>query len=183
MTTYYKILADDFDSKYDRQILYKDRSLYDDCFLKTQVNTNIEFGNYTVKNYRQHFDNCKKEFNTSHELYLEQGVSDGHVGACTIDDSSKITRGIFWSLPIDKLNTYVDHERHMLFLPNQDKHINDVDFFTSTTQPKNPQTEFNPSFEIYGRPTDNYKRKSDKYYKKCKNFDDCNKMSIHGRVY
>jgi len=178
-----KLLPEAYDQYVPNQQLAKGRTLYDPCYLNTFVKTNKEFSDYNVTNYRGHYKNCDKDFNTSQEVYYRTAISDGHLGACNIDTDSKVTRGTFWSRPVDKLNEQVTSERHMLYLPNKDRHANDNDFLTSTTQSFKPQSQFDPSFDRGGKFTHDYVRRTDQYYRKCKKFDDCNMLSGYGRRY
>ncbi len=178
-----ELLPQTFDQPIQNQQLAKGRTLYDPCYLKTFVETNKKQSDHHITNFREHYKNCKKDFDTSQEVYYHIGINDGGIGACNIDADSKVTRGNFWSRPVDKLNEQVTSERHMLYLPNKDKNVNDNDFLTSTTHSFRPQTQFDPSFEIYGKFTRDYVRRTDDYYRKCKNFDDCNMLSDYGRRY
>jgi len=184
----YHILPDSFDARIQNKILAQDRTINDKCYLKTYVRTNKEESQYKVTNHRAHFDQCKLPFKTSHPLYENIGIDDGHVGQCTVNQDSELTRGMnFWSKPLDKLNDKVTSERHMIYLPPTKKVIKQDSFqdrfLISTSQSHNPQANFDPSFEIYGVYTRDYKRKNDKYYRKCRKFDQCNKISHTGRRY
>ena len=163
--SYNKILTSDYDKSIPNQLLAKDRTLYDPCYLHTYVNTNKAYSDYKITNYREHYDDCKKDFKTFDDIYYRIGISDGYIGSCNIDVDSKITRGKFYSMPLDKLNDKVTSERHMIYLPNKDKNIYHKKFLTSTTHSNNPQKLFDPSFDIYGISTSHYKRKNDSFYK------------------
>lgn len=181
--TNYNILPPDYDIHVPNQLLAKDRTIYDPCYLHTYVSTNKAYSDYKITNYRQHYNNCKKDFNNFNDIYYRIGISDGYTGACNIDTDSNITRGKFYSMPLEKLNDKITSERHMIYLPNNYKDIYHNDFLTSTTHSHNPQELFDPSFNIYGVSTSHYKRKQDSFYKNYHNNKKSFFSSNYGRQY
>lgn len=148
-------------------ILEQNRTINDQCYLRQRVLQNKNESDYRVTNHRDH--QCHKkipDFNTFHYLYDHQGVNDGYVGKCTVEqDNNNLRFGNLTPRPIDRLAESVPFELNYDYVNISTRPVTSVDFEVSTTLSHQPQKGYNPVFHRGGIDTRNFKRKSEQYYK------------------
>ena len=161
-------------------ILEQNRLINDECYLRQRVLQNKNESDYRVTNLRDH--QCRKEvkdFTTFHYLYNHQGVEDGYVGKCTVEqDNNNLRFGNLTPKPIDRLAESVPIEWKYQYLDISTKPITSVKHEVSTTLSVQPQIGYNPVFNREGIDTRHFQRKNERFYK----FSDpasYNKQYIH----
>lgn len=148
-------------------LLEQNRLINDQCYLRQRVLQNKNESDYRVTNHRDH--QCRKgvkDFTTFYYLYDNQGVEDGHVGKCTVQqDNLNLRYGNLTPRPIDRLAESVPIEWKYNYLDINTVPITNVDHEVSTSLSVKPQRGYNPIFNREGIDTRNYKRKTERYYK------------------
>ena len=154
----------------------------DQCYVETRTNTNRNFSDYNVTNYRNQWKCGQKQFNTFNPIYNNQGIRNGNGLDCYVDTSSALLHSQLLSKPVDKLQEMVNEERYYDYFPKTSgmQNItsqgickksfvsNQCDILTSTTAAPNPQKGYNPLFDRIGSNTRNFSRRNEVYYKKMK---------------
>lgn len=148
-------------------ILEQNRLINDECYLRQRVLQNKNESDYRVTNHRDH--QCRKnlkDFTTFHYLYDHQGIEDGYVGKCTVEqDNNNLRYGNLTPKPIDRLAESVPVEWKFGYLNIPTKDITHVKQEVSTTLSVRPQEGYNPIFNREGMDTRNFGRKSERFYK------------------
>lgn len=151
--------------------IYKNTNLpTDPDFIKTDVAENKQYGDYSVKNYRkaQYTKNPNYVSKVNHTFYDRLGIHDGKGAGRNVDADDMLTRGELTNKPADRLQEKVNEIRYYDYMPVERKNFINNEFLVSTTLSIEPQKGYNPSFEIYGRSTTHFNRKSEQYYKNYK---------------
>ena len=148
-------------------ILEQNRTINDQCYLRQRVLQNKNESDYRVTNHRDH--RCRKDiqdFTTFYYLYDHEGVHDGHVGKCTVDqDNLNLRFGNLTPKPVDRLVESVPIEWKYQYLNINTKPITSVKHEVSTTLSVKPQEGYNPIFNREGIDTRNFGRKNERFYK------------------
>lgn len=158
---------DNYNINKSTPIMEQTSLINDQCYLRQRTLQNKNESNYRITNHRDH--RCKKklpDFNTFHYLYDNQGVNDGHLGKCTIEqDNNNLRFGNLTPKPIDRLAESVPIEWKYNYVNINTKPVTTVDFEVSTTLSTQPQKGYNPIFNREGIDTRNFNRKTERYYK------------------
>ena len=129
--------------------LQQTRLINDQCYTRQRTLQNKNESDYRVTNHRDH--GCRKklpDFNTFHYLYDHQGVNDGAVGKCTVEqDNNNLRYGNLTPKPIDRLAESVPTEWNYSYLNIKKTPVTNVDFEVSTTLSTKPQEGYNPVFD------------------------------------
>ena len=148
-------------------ILEQNSLINDQCYLRQRVLQNKNESDYRVTNHRDH--QCKKkiqDFRTFYYLYNHQGIDDGHVGRCTVQqDNLNLRYGNLTPKPVDRLAESVPIEWKYNYLYIPQTKITNVDHQVSTTLSVKPQEGYNPIFNREGIDTRHFKRKNERFYK------------------
>jgi len=130
---------------------------------------------------------CQKSINSTNkkdEIANNFGLYTGvGINTCLIDVDTKMSRSDFVNKPADKLSSKLDEGRRFDYLRNyrtgsnvDENGIcansfgkNNCDILTATTIARDPQRNFNPTFDRFGINTRNYKRRPSSLFKKQKN--------------
>ena len=148
-------------------ILEQNGLIDDECYLRQRVLQNKNESDYKITNHRDH--KCRKDlkdFTTFHYLYDHQGINDGYVGKCTVEqDNNNLRFGNLTPKPIDRLVETVPFEWKYDYLNIPTKDITHVNHEVSTTLSVRPQEGYNPIFNREGVDTRHFKRKNERYYK------------------
>lgn len=148
-------------------ILEQNRLINDPCYLRQRILQNKNESDYRITNHRDHL--CRKQvkdFRTFHYLYDYQGIEDGYVGKCTVEqDNNHLRYGNLTPKPAERLAESVPIEWKFNYLNINTVPVTNVDHEVSTTLSVRPQEGYNPVFNREGIDTRNYKRKNERFYK------------------
>jgi hypothetical protein len=130
---------------------------FEQAFDQKVKNININQTN-NLHNEKKYIENSEKANNQFSKYQNTNYIINIEGKNIEIDD--QLTRGNFYTKPLDKLSSKVDTNRYIM--PSLYKCVdnNHDKFLTSTNLSCNPQKKFNTEFNIQGISTSNYNRKN-----------------------